>query len=73
MSERGQLYFDSGLNTSRKARRYMTIMDILGGRERTKERKKGPCKKRPDFFFFFCLFAFSRAAFEAYGVSQARG
>ena len=24
-------------------------------------------------FFFFCLFAFSRAALEAYGGSQARG
>ena len=27
----------------------------------------------PSFFFFFCLFAFSRASPAAYGGSQARG
>ena len=29
--------------------------------------------KQSGFFFFFCLFAFTRAASEAYGGFQARG
>ena len=42
--------------------------------KKTKNEAEGRDVPRPGrFFFFFCLFAFSRAAPAAYGGSQARG